>query len=202
VHNSEQEPEKQQKGLIELWKIRPLKINLLASVMIWTHGSFNFYLITFFLKYFPGNIFANAMSFAAADIIAYTCSGLVLKFTSVRKGLMIGYSIAALGSILYLTMYKSDAEWVIPMLVALCRVGSSMSFNMGYVSVAKLFPTQYTTTVFGIVNLLSHIITVLAPMVAEVRAPIPMIVFVANAFLAIFFAFVLTPFDEIKKEDL
>jgi hypothetical protein len=109
--------------------------------MIWTHGSFNFYLITFFLKYFPGNIFTNAMAFAAADIVAYTCSGLVLKFISVRKGIMFGYTVAAFGSILYLTLYKSDAEWVIPMLVALCRVGSSMSFNMGYVSVAKLFPT-------------------------------------------------------------
>lgn len=198
---SQSESKVPRKGLIELWQNKILKINIIASIAIWTHGSFNFYLITFFLKYFPGNIFGNAMAFAGADIVAYTCSGLVLKFISVRKGLVFAYTVALIGSIIYLTCFNTDKEWLIPLIVAFCRVGSSMSFNMGYVSVAKLFPTEYVATTFGIVNLMSHLITVLAPMVAEVSKPIPMIVFAANACLAIFFASMLTPLDEIKTND-
>jgi len=50
-----------------------------------------------------------------------------------------------------------------------------MSFNIGYVSVARLFPTNYVATVFGIVNFFSHSITVGAPMVAELADPIPFV---------------------------
>ena len=52
--------------------------------MVWMHGSFNFYLITFYLKSFPGNMFVNAICFAFADMTAYMSSGLVLKFFKVR----------------------------------------------------------------------------------------------------------------------
>lgn len=79
-----EEEEVEERGLIELWKNRQLKINLICSCMVWLHGSFNFYMLTFYLKYFPGNIFVNAMSFAAADLIAYSCSGIVLKLFSIR----------------------------------------------------------------------------------------------------------------------
>lgn len=69
--------------------------------MVWVHGSFNFYMITFYLKYFPGNIYVNAMSFAGADLVAYTCSGIILKFFTIRQGLTFSYSVALTSGILY-----------------------------------------------------------------------------------------------------
>lgn len=68
----------------ELFKVKQLKINLLCSIMVWLHGSFNFFLITFYLKYFPGNIYINSMCFASADLIAYMSSGIVLKYFFIR----------------------------------------------------------------------------------------------------------------------
>lgn len=44
-----------------------------------------------------------------------------------------------------------------------------MSYNIGYISVARLFPTEFVATVFGIVNFVSHLITVGAPIVAEFK---------------------------------
>lgn len=61
-----------------------LKINLVCSCMVWLHSSFNFYLITFYLKSFPGNMFVNSICFASADMIAYLCSGVVIKFFMIR----------------------------------------------------------------------------------------------------------------------
>ena len=61
-----------------------------------------------------------------------------------------------------------------------------MSYNIGYISVSRLFPTKFVATVFGIVNMVSHSITVGAPLVAEMSEPIPFIVFCANAFVAMF----------------
>jgi hypothetical protein len=167
--------------------------------MVWVHGSFNFYMITFYLKYFPGNVYVNAMSFAAADLTAYTCSGLILKFLTIRVGLTLAYSIALLSGFTYFFFYKSSIEWIIPLIVALCRVGTSMSYNIGYVSVAKLFPTEFVTSVFGIVNLVSHLVTTMAPIVSEVKQPIPMLVYCANCGLALIFSAGLLEYDTIKS---
>jgi hypothetical protein len=74
------EDDKNKASITEMFKeTKGLKRNLLCSVMVWMHGSFNFYLITFYLKYFPGNIYVNSMCFASADFIAYMMSGMVLK---------------------------------------------------------------------------------------------------------------------------
>lgn len=74
-----------------------------------------------------------------------------------------------------------------------------MSFNIGYVSVARLFPTNFVSTVFGIVNFFSHFITVGAPMVAEFEDPIPFIVFCINSFLAIFACTNLVEYNDLEK---
>ena len=73
-----------------------------------------------------------------------------------------------------------------------------MSFNIGYVSVARLFPTNYVATVFGIVNFFSHSITVGAPMVAELADPIPFVVFCINSFIAIFACTNLSEYNDLE----
>ena len=186
-------------SLKELFNERILKVNLGCSIMIWLLGSFNFYLITFYLKSFPGNIYINSMCFAGADLIAYMSSGFVLKFLTISKGLFFSYSLSLVGGLTYLLNYQTESTWLIPVLVCFSRIGGSMSFNIGYVSVARLFPTNFVTTVFGIVNFVSHGITVGAPMVAELGEPIPFVVFCCNAAFAIVFGLQLVELDRAKK---
>jgi len=74
-----------------------------------------------------------------------------------------------------------------------------MSFNMGYVSVGKLFPPKYVSSVFGIVNVVGHFITIAAPLSAELKDPFPFLIFTTNAGMAIFAAFGLVELDRAKK---
>lgn len=74
-----------------------------------------------------------------------------------------------------------------------------MSFNIGYVSVARLFPTQFVSCVFGIVNFVAHLITVGAPLVAEMPEPVPFVVFCLNAFMAVFASCWLVEIDRAAK---
>ena len=152
-------------------------------------SSFNFYLITFYLKKFPGSIYVNSFCFGFADMIAFLSSGMILKYYTIAQGLSFSYSLSLIAGCLYLAFYSVQIPWVIPVLVCFSRIGGSMSFNIGYVSVARLFPTKFVSTVFGIVNFVSHSFTVGAPMVAELPEPYPFCVFSANAFVAIFVAF-------------
>merc|ERR1712166_126944 len=75
--------------------------------------------------------------------------------------------------------------WAIPLVVCVARIGGAMCFNIGYVSVARLFPTEYVATVFGVVNFVAHCITIGAPMVAEFPRPIPMSNFCVMSALSI-----------------
>jgi hypothetical protein len=189
--------------LKDLLADKQLKTNLICSCMVWLHGSFNFYLITFYLKSFPGNIFVNSMCFATADLLAYLSTGIVLKYLMIRQGLAFSYSLSLLSGTIYLLNRNTTISWLIPAMIAFSRVGASMSYNIGYVSVSRLFPTQFITTAFGYINLVSHLVTTGAPMVAELKEPVPMIVYCCNAASAIFFAWQLLEADiaeKMKKE--
>jgi hypothetical protein len=46
-----------------------------------------------------------------------------------------------------------------------------------FVSTVEIFPTQFVATAFGFCNIGCHLLSIGAPMVAEMDAPIPMTVF-------------------------
>lgn len=41
----------------DIWAIPVLRTNLWAAALLYAEGTFNFYLLSFYMKYFPGNIF-------------------------------------------------------------------------------------------------------------------------------------------------
>jgi len=48
-----------------------------------------------------------------------------------------------------------------------------MAFNIGYISVPRLFPTRYVSLVYAITNVVAHVFACFAPLVAEIPDPIP-----------------------------
>ena len=56
-----------------------------------------------------------------------------------------------------------------------------MAFNTVYVSNNRFFPTKYLASTYGIVNFVSHLFAVGAPLLAEVDDPYPFIIFLGNS---------------------
>lgn len=110
-------------------------------------------------------------------MMAFTSSGIFLQWVTITQGIVFANSLALVGAVSYLFNQTSTNPFVIPACICVSRIGASMCFNIGYVSVARLFPTQYTATVFGVVNFVAHNITIGAPIVAELQDPIPMVNF-------------------------
>jgi hypothetical protein len=160
-------------------------------------NTFNFYLMTFFLKYFPGNIFENSAFFAVADIIAFALVGFVLKSTNIKNALNFAFVIDIIGGILYLCFSTNTA--IVPYLISLMRGGVTMTFNIGYVSVKELFPTQYVATVYGQVNLVAHIFACTSPLIAEVKNPWPFVAYLIAVGVAMAAT---TQLEEIKDSDI
>lgn len=151
---------------------------------------FNFYLITFYLKYFPGSIFKNSIWFALSDFASFLISGSVLKRSdNPNRTLLISFSVSAFGSIIYLLFYWEHS--LVPLFIILSRMGNSMAFNTVYVSNNRLFPTKYLASTYGIINFVSHLIAVGAPLLAEVADPYPFTIFLFNASIGILSSFFL-----------
>jgi fucose permease len=49
---------------------------------------------------------------------------------------------------------------------------------------AEYFPVAYSSTVFGACSILSRITTILAPLIAEINDPYPMLIFTCLAFMS------------------
>ena len=54
----------------KMCSIADLRGNLLSMCCIWTISGFSYYLIDFYVKYFPGNVFVNKGFFGLCDIVS------------------------------------------------------------------------------------------------------------------------------------
>lgn len=165
-------------------------MNLIFACIVWTAAMFNFYLVTFYLKYFPGNIFVNSLWFALSDFASFVIAGTLLKKSNnPNRTLLASFSLSAIGSILYLIFY-----WelhLVPIFIIMSRMGNSMAFNTVYVTNNRFFPTKYLATTYGIVNFVSHLLAVAAPLLAEVSDPYPFTMFLLNSGIGIFCSYFL-----------
>lgn len=177
----------------DIWAVPILRTNLWAAAMLYAEGTFNFYLLSFYLKYFPGNIFANSAYFACSDLIAFVGAGTLLNYAGMKISLRVASTIAMTGGLMYL--FLSQHEDLIPFMICFSRIGQSMIFNTTLICVNRLFPTLFIANAYGIVNFIAHSVACISPFVAEVKNPYPFIVFCFFVSLAIVSSFFLKEID-------
>jgi len=168
---------------------KALLCNLILMTIFWTTGSFNYYIMTFYLKYIPGNIFVNTSLSCTAEIIAYICSGFVMNLFGVKLAYMISFILAAVGGILLVIFFNAEGA-LIATFVLFAKFGISFAFNISYLATPKMFPTILTSTAFGICNVFARFATILSPLIAELPDPVPMSIFaitcIGSALLPLF----------------
>ena len=59
----------------------------------------------------------------------------------------------------------------------LAKGGMKMTFAIVYLANAQIFPAIFAGTAFGICNIGAKLVTIFAPYIAEVNAPVPMVIF-------------------------
>ena len=105
-------------------------------------------------------------------MVGFILAGVVAKSFPIGKGLRFSYLIAGIGGFFYMALGKDNELFksspvMLPLLICMSRIGCTMGFNIGFISVPRLFPTRFVATVYGITNLVAHSFACLAPMVAE-----------------------------------
>lgn len=150
-------------------------LNLAIMSMLWTASSFNYYLITFFLKYIPGNIFLNTSLASISEIIAYAASGVLMTKVGTKISFMISFALAAVGGVLLASFFSSE-ELLIATCVLFTKFGVSFAFNVSYQATPQMFPVELCATAFGICNVFARFFTIMSPLVAELPGVTPIII--------------------------
>ena len=93
-----------------------------------------------------------------------------------RTSFVIGFLIGLLGSML-IVLCGNDSTSLMPVFVLLAKFGISINSVIMHIATVKLFPTLFCGTAFGIVGTFKSSLTILAPQVAEITEPTPMIIY-------------------------
>ena len=69
---------------------------------------------------------------------------------------------------LCLTLFRTDVQVWISLFILGSKFGVSQLFNLAYIGNAYLFPLPLVATSFAVCNVISRVISILAPYVAEI----------------------------------
>ena len=97
---------------------------------MWTASSFNYYLMTFFLKYIPGNIYTNTAIANASEILAYAASGYLMNIMGIKISYFTGFTVATAGGLLLIFFFGMTK--IMPVFILLAKFGVSFAFNISY----------------------------------------------------------------------
>ena len=131
-------------------------------VYMWSAVSFCYYLITFQLKYLPGDIYMNSFATAFAEIFGILQGDVLVKLTGLRLAFLISYMLSLMGGLLIL-VYGSQHSDLMPLFCIIARIGVASLFNLLYVANPALFPTLFAATAMGVCNFMARIFTILSP---------------------------------------
>lgn len=166
-------------------------------ILSWLTCSLNFTMISFMLKYFPGDIFFNGLMSCSSELLAYWLSCYIYQLHGAKSALFWSYAIAAIGGasiLIYITLtgfyekgkqIQSIGQIILyGILILITKFGISAAFNICYVSNSEMFPPLFSVTAFGISNFFARSSTFFAPQIAEIQSTFPMMMFTSLSIAA------------------
>lgn len=170
-----QADEDEQKSTMFYLKQGVVRRNLVIMAYLWAMCSFSYYMIIFYLKYLPGDIYSNTFSSSGTDMASVLFGGALYKRLGIKKTYSVLLSFSVVGGILIVLFGTNNEGWM-PLFVIITKIGIAGCFVCVYICMVDVFPTLFLASAFGICNFLARILTIVAPQVAELEPPTPMII--------------------------
>lgn len=157
--------------------IPSIRRNLTIMMLCWLTASFNYFMLSFLIKYFPGNIYANGLMSSISEMSGDLTIGLIYAKIGTKATYYTTLGLATLGG-LGMVYYELStgffgdnpdhrAAWMFPALVLICKFGTSAVYNVNYISNFDLFPSVFAVSALGFGDFLGSFVTIFAPEVAE-----------------------------------
>jgi hypothetical protein len=144
--------------------------------LAWSTSSFCYYLIAYYTKYIPGNIYQIIAISTTIEIFACTFSGFIAEKFGLKNALTFFYFLAAAPACI-LVFISPEKTFEILICVLISKSSLSGAFNVCYLATPAFFPLVYNSQAFGICNIVARSITMGAYIIAEMQPPIPMLMY-------------------------
>ena len=191
--NKVKEPVVKPPGMVEqLIKDKVLVWNLCLMLINWVAASFIFYLLNFFIKYMPGDIYINSV-IGGLSCFASPLQGGVLKLFGNKNGQAVSFSIGAFSAVLLSFFDRNTSHFVFYAVVLLIvKAGALLAYGFVYVIHVDLFPTSFLVRSYGFCSIICRALSMFAPLIAEVPNPsVPLTVVVSLNVIAVVFTLLL-----------
>lgn len=124
----------------------------------------------------PGDIFSNSYTSAGAEIIAKLGAGVILMRAGMKPLFAMAFLISFMGAFNLLQLSSNADPFYASVLIMMTKFGVSMGWVGACLCLIELFPASLVATAFGICNVCNKLVSMIAPLVAEVAPPTPMII--------------------------
>ena len=132
------------------------------------------------------------MASSGSELLAYILGGILYKKVGIRLEFTISFLISVLGGLMIL-FWGTNNPQLMPIFVTLAKFGISSGFVIVYVSTVDVFPTLFCATALGFCNFFARVATILAPLIAEKKPPLPMLIFTSMTALGSVLALLIRP---------
>ena len=172
----------------------------------WASSTFTYYMVGFYIKYIPGDVFTMVIVSCMAEFFACLVSGILSSYVGTKKCLFSSFLIGGVFGIAIIFVSPENTLAIATCLL-LTKFGVSSAFNLCFLVTAEYFPTNYSSTVFGACNVFARIMSIFSPLIAEAPAPMPMLVYTCFCFMSMMGATLLVkhkdaenPIDDILSK--
>ena len=112
--------------------------------VVWASSTFTYYMVGFYVKYIPGDIFTMVIVSSLAELIACFISGIVSTYLGTKKSLFVSFFFGGFfGS--SLIFIPPESQMLIIACLLLTKLGVSSAFNLCFLVTAEYFPTLYSS---------------------------------------------------------
>lgn len=179
-------------------------MNLIIMTIMWTQGSFNQFLLSAQMKYLEGNIFVNFYIFGAAGVLAVLIGSYLYLTFGMRYSFQVSFTMSIMGCfgmmVIQMKLIAFDSqderelfeEKFMPFLILLLKMGIIMSFiitTQASFTDERIFPASKRNTSVGTCGMIARSITIVAPIVNEWPAPIPIIILLGFSIIGMICSF-------------
>ena len=155
-------------------KYKTLRVNLIVLVLCWCTCSIGYYVLAYVLKYLNGSIFSLGYASAAGEVFGKLSTIPILKYLSLRRVFLLSFGMSTIS--LALMILCADSDLLTPVLLLVNRFFFSQAYVLSYLSIVLLYPTVLAASAGGICVMVSKCVTIIAPMIAEVRSPLNLLI--------------------------
>lgn len=140
--------------------------NLIPMTVIFSSSVFCLYLIVFYLKYVPGDLFLISYASGFPEMLFLGLAAPLLKKVGIRRAFAIGFSSAAVGAVGLIFLGPENPAFS-PLFIFTAKAGICITFTLCFVATDLMYPSAIAATCLGITNITARILAIFSSVVAE-----------------------------------